>query len=59
MENVASGAIMVHEDVWMLARDAAVKDMQPQGLIKYSLGQGSAVQSRVSLPFPLQSLPPS
>lgn len=22
MENVASGAIMVHEDVWMLARDA-------------------------------------
>lgn len=58
MGNVASGATMMHEDVWLLARDAAVRDMQPQGLIKYSLGHGSAVQTWVSLPFPLQSLPP-
>lgn len=50
---------MMHEDVWMHARDAAVKDMQPQGLIKYSLGHGSAEQTWVSLPFPSQSLPPS
>lgn len=45
MGNVTSGATMMHEDVWMLARDAVVKDAQPEGLIKYSLGHGSAVQT--------------
>lgn len=45
MGNVALGATMMHEDVWLLARDAAVRDMQSQGLIKYSLGHGSAVQT--------------
>ena len=59
MGNVASGATMMREDVWTLVRDAAVKDTQPQGRMKYSLGHGSAVQTRVSLPFPSQSLPPS